>query len=242
MTNQNDDNKNVNEVKVENLLSDHDALNEMISEGEQKLIEAETTETKKAEETTASVEPEKIQIHSDNPRMKWYIVYVRTGQEQKAKEQLDLKIKAHNRYSDFGHVLVPSESVVEISKGKKRTASRKFFPGYMLVQMVMSEDNWHFVKSTPRIVGFVGGSVNPPEINENEVLKITSQVEQGASKPAPKVSFEEGESVRVIDGPFTNFTGIVEEVKPDKAKVKVLVSIFGRSTPVELEFVQVEKI
>lgn len=236
MTDQNDN------IKSENLLSDHDSLNKMIVEGEKK-IESEFSSKETAQEVAAPVaEPEKIKIHSDNPNMKWYIVYVRTGMEQKAKEQLDIKIKAENKYSDFGYVLVPSEEVVEISKGKKKTSSRKFFPGYMLVQMVMNEDNWHFVKSTPRIVGFVGGNVNPPEISEKEVMKITSQVEEGASKPTPKVSFEEGESVRVIDGPFTTFTGVVEEVKPDKAKVKVLVSIFGRSTPVELEFVQVEKI
>ncbi|MFH1223197.1 MAG: transcription termination/antitermination protein NusG [Pseudomonadota bacterium] len=174
--------------------------------------------------------------------MKWYIVYVKTGQEIKAKEQLEAKIKANPRPGDFGHVLVPAENVVEISKGKKRTASRKFFPGYMLVQMVMNEENWHCVKATSKIVGFVGGNTNPPSINEKEVMKITSQVEEGSVKSTPKVSFEEGENVRVIEGPFTNFTGIVEEVKPDKAKLKVLVSIFGRSTPVELEFVQVEKI
>ncbi|MEI6079960.1 MAG: transcription termination/antitermination protein NusG [bacterium] len=174
--------------------------------------------------------------------MKWYIVYVRTGQEQKAKEQLEQKIKGQGRQAEFGHVLVPMENVVEVTKGKKRTATRKFFPGYMLVQMVMNEENWHFVKSTSRIVGFVGNNVNPPVVNEAEVMKITSQAQEGMSKPVPRMSFEEGESVRVIEGPFTNFTGIVEEVKPDKAKLRVLVSIFGRSTPVELEFVQVEKI
>jgi transcription termination/antitermination protein NusG len=244
MTHENDDNKNLQEQKPEDLLSDHEALGKIISEGEKKLNAEDSVSASSSEQSseTPVVEPEKIKIHSDNPNMKWYIVYVRTGMEQKAKEQLEIKIKSHNKFSDFGHVLVPSENVVEISKGKKKTASRKFFPGYMLVQMVMNEDNWHFVKSTPRIVGFVGGNVNPPEINEKEVMKITAQVEQGAVKSTPRVSFEEGENVRVIDGPFTNFTGIVEEVKPDKAKVKVLVSIFGRSTPVELEFVQVEKI
>ncbi len=244
MTHQDDDiKKDEQETKIENLLSDHDALNKIINTESVEAVEPvveKTQETASATEVVA--EPEKIKIHSDNPNMKWYIVYVRTGMDAKAKEQLEIKIKAQNKYADFGYVLVPSEDVVEISKGKKKTSSRKFFPGYMLVQMVMNEENWHFVKSTPRIVGFVGGNVNPPEISEKEVMKITSQVEQGASKLTPKVSFEEGESVRVIDGPFTTFTGIVEEVKPDKAKVKVLVSIFGRSTPVELEFVQVEKI
>ncbi|MBN1114700.1 MAG: transcription termination/antitermination protein NusG [Oligoflexia bacterium] len=173
--------------------------------------------------------------------MKWYIVYVRTGQEQKAKEQLEQRIKLAGRYQDFGHVLVPTESVVELNKGKKRTSKRKFFPGYMLVQMVMNEDTWHFVKAASRIVGFVGGNTTPPSVPESEVVKITSQEREGSAKPTPKVVYEEGETVRVIEGPFTNFTGIVEEVRPEKAKLRVLVSIFGRSTPVELEFMQVEK-
>jgi transcriptional antiterminator NusG len=228
-------------IKSEDLLSNKEELNRMISEGDAKPAREE-----KAEETAVNAETEAkrevIKVHSDNPNMKWYIVYVRTGQETKAKEQLEQKIKQHGRQGDFGHVLVPTENIVEVAKGKKRTATRKFFPGYMLVQMVMNEENWHFVKATPRIVGFVGNNVNPPIVNEAEVTKITSQAEEGMSKPVPKMSFEEGENVRVIEGPFTNFTGIVEEVKPDKAKLKVLVSIFGRSTPVELEFVQVEKI
>jgi transcriptional antiterminator NusG len=235
-------NNEENKIVSENLLKDKEHLKDLISEGEKT---HETTDTPKVEaapveETPAAKEP--IQVYSSNPNMKWYIVYVKTGQENKAKEQLEMKIKGENKQSDFGHVLVPTENIVEMSKGKKKTTSRKFYPGYMLVQMVMSEENWHFVKSTSRIVGFVGGNTNPPSIKEKEVLKITAQVEEGNVKPVPKVSFEEGENVRVTDGPFTNFTGIVEEVKPDKAKLKVLVSIFGRMTPVELEFVQVEKI
>jgi transcription termination/antitermination protein NusG len=228
-------------IKSEDLLSNKEELNRMISEGE-----AKPSHEEKAEDTAPKTEETKprevVKVHSDNPNMKWYIVYVRTGQETKAKEQLEQKIKAQGRQSDFSYVLVPTENIVEVAKGKKRTATRKFFPGYMLVQMVMNEENWHFVKGTPRIVGFVGNNVNPPAVNESEVIRITSQAEEGMSKPVPKMSFEEGENVRVIEGPFTNFTGIVEEVKPDKAKLKVLVSIFGRSTPVELEFVQVEKI
>lgn len=234
-------NNEENKIVSENLLKDKDQLKDLISEGEKtREVEASKTETAPVEETPAPKEP--IQVYSSNPNMKWYIVYVKTGQENKAKEQLEMKIKGENKQSDFGHVLVPTENIVEMSKGKKKTTSRKFYPGYMLVQMVMSEENWHFVKSTSRIVGFVGGNTNPPSIKEKEVLKITAQVEEGNVKPVPKVSFEEGENVRVTDGPFTNFTGIVEEVKPDKAKLKVLVSIFGRMTPVELEFVQVEKI
>jgi len=229
-----------NKIVSENLLKDKKHLKELINEGEKANEAAATTE---APSTDAVVEQkETIQVYSSNPKMKWYVVYVKTGQETKAKEQLEMKIKTENKTSDFGHVLVPTENIVEMSKGKKKTTSRKFYPGYMLVQMVMSEENWHFVKCMSRIVGFVGGNTNPPSIKEKEVLKITAQVEEGNVKPVPRVSFEEGENVRVTDGPFTNFTGIVEEVKPDKAKLKVLVSIFGRMTPVELEFVQVEKI
>ena len=242
-------NKNEDILKGEDLLSNKEELSRIISEGEAKASEPEEKkehEEKKGQHAAAKAETvditsEVITVHSENPNMKWYIVYVRTGQEQKAKEQLEQKIKAQGKQSDFGHVLVPTENVVEVTKGKKHTATRKFFPGYMLVQMVMSEENWHFVKSTSRIVGFVGNNVNPPVVREREVMRITSQAQEGMSKPVPRMSFEEGETVRVIEGPFTNFTGIVEEVKPDKAKLKVLVSIFGRSTPVELEFVQVEK-
>jgi len=227
----NDENKTVSENLLKDLINEGEKTNEEV---------AATAETPVTEEPV--VQKETIQVYSSNPNMKWYIVYVKTGQETKAKEQLEMKIKTENKQSDFGHVLVPTENIVEMSKGKKKTTSRKFYPGYMLVQMVMTEENWHFVKSTSRIVGFVGGNTNPPSIKEKEVLKITAQVEEGNVKPVPRVSFEEGENVRVTDGPFTNFTGIVEEVKPDKAKLKVLVSIFGRMTPVELEFVQVEKI
>ena len=234
-------------INGENLLTDKEALNEVIKKGEETESPEEIETSKKADAETVEGETnqptsEEFNVYSDNPNMKWYIVYVRTGHEQKAKEQLEQRIKTEGKKESFRHVLVPTESVVEVAKGKRRTGTRKFFPGYMLVQMVMNEDNWHFVKSTSRIVGFVGGNINPPSINESEVTKITSQVEQRSSKPVPRMSFEEGESVRVVEGPFMNFTGIVEEVKPDKAKLKVLVSIFGRSTPVELEFVQVEKI
>ena len=230
----------------EDLLSDRGALSGIISEGERAIAEdAEKANDVYGESTgkeTKEEQDSQVKVYSNNPDMKWYIVYVRTSQEQKAKEQLERRIKAENREKDFANVLVPTEKVIEIVKGKKKTSKRKFFPGYMLVQMIMNEETWHFVKSTPRIVGFIGSSINPPQIDESEVLKITSQVQKGATKPTPKVSFEEGETVRVIEGPFTNFTGIVEEVKPDKAKLRVFVSIFGRSTPVELEFIQVEKI
>jgi transcriptional antiterminator NusG len=141
----------------------------------------------------------------------------------------------------IGEVLVPAEKVVELVKGQKKTSSRKFFPGYILVNMELNDDTWHIVKSTPKVTGFVGGATNPPPISDEEVREITQQMEEGAARPKPKVLFEAGESVKVIDGPFQDFNGVVEEVKADKGKLRVLISIFGRATPVELDFVQVEK-
>lgn len=177
------------------------------------------------------------------PQKKWYIVFVRTSFEQKAKDQLELKISTSNKKEEFGEILIPTEKVFEVSKGKKKVSQRKFFPGYLLVNMIMTEENWHFVKSTPRIVGFVGNSQNPPFLSDKEVNRIASQVtEEETSKPVPKVIYVVGESIRVTDGPFINFNGKVDDVNIDKAKLRVLVSIFGRSTPVELDFTQVEKI
>jgi len=172
---------------------------------------------------------------------KWYVVHTYSGYENRVKASLEEQVKLKNKEEDFGEVLVPSEKVVDMVKGKKKTTSRKFFPGYILVKMVMTPENWHLVKSVSKVTGFVGGDTAPPEISEEEVNKIVHQVAEGAVKPKPKVLFDKGENVRVIDGPFTNFTGLVEEVKPDKGKLRVMVSIFGRATPVELDFVQVEK-
>ena len=181
----------------------------------------------------ASAEPDNGQ--------RWYVVHTYSGYEQKAKLALRERIKQHKMDHLFGDVLIPSENVIELVRGEKKTTSRKFFPGYMLVKMILNESTWHLVKSTPKITGFVGNAINPPAVPEEEVARITNQMAQGTLKPRPKVQFEEGESVRVVDGPFVNFNGVVEEVKPDKGKLRVLVSIFGRSTPVELDFVQVEK-
>jgi len=171
----------------------------------------------------------------------WYVVHTYSGFEQKAKLALQERIRQHKMDESFSDILIPSENVIELVRGEKKTTSRKFFPGYMLVKMKLNDNTWHLVKNTPKITGFVGNALNPPAVPEEEVLRITNQMEQGTLKPRPKVEFEEGESVRVIDGPFVNFNGVVEEVKPDKGKLRVLVSIFGRSTPVELDFVQVEK-
>lgn len=172
---------------------------------------------------------------------KWYIVNTLSGQEARAKANLEERIRQNNLEVKFGDILIPSESVVQLVKGQKQTTSRKFFPGYMFVQMFLDESTWHIVKGTSKVTGFVGSSTKPPAVPESEVLRITQQMAVGAEKPRPKVNFVEGEAIRVIDGPFSNFNGTVEEINLDKGKVKVLVSIFGRPTPVELDFVQVEK-
>lgn len=172
---------------------------------------------------------------------KWYVVHTYSGYENKVKATLQERIKNAKMEELFSEILVPSEKVIGLIKGEKKTTSRKFFPGYILVNMELNEDTWHLVKDTPKVTGFVGGTTSPQTVSDEEVKKITHQMEEGAVRPKPKILFERGENVRVVDGPFTNFTGIVDEVKPEKGKLKVLVSIFGRATPVELDFVQVEK-
>jgi len=173
--------------------------------------------------------------------MKWYIVHTYSGFEHKVKASLEERVGTAGKEDSFGDILVPVEKVVEMVKGEKKTSSRKCFPGYILINMDLDEETWHLVQDTPKVTGFVGGTHNPPPIPEAEVEKVKRQMEEGAVKPKPKVLFDKGESIRVVDGPFTNFAGIVDEVKPDKGKLRVLVSIFGRATPVELDFVQVEK-
>lgn len=172
--------------------------------------------------------------------LKWYGVHTYSSFENKVKLSLEERIRNHGLEELFGEILIPSESVMELKKGERKTTSRKFFPGYILVNMELNDETWHIVNETPKVTGFVGGS-NPAPITEEEINKITRKIEEGAEKPRPKISFEVGETVRVVDGPFLNFSGVVEDVKPDKAKLRVMVSIFGRATPVELEFMQVEK-
>ncbi len=173
---------------------------------------------------------------------KWYIVNVQTGCEATAKKAIEEKIKTSKMEELFGEILIPSENVVELVKGQKQTKSRKFFPGYMFVQMFLNDETWHLVKHSSKVTGFVGGAkTRPPEVPEAEVFRVTQQMAGVAEKPRAKVKFTVGENVTVIDGPFSNFSGSVEEINEDKAKVKVLVSIFGRPTPVELDFIQVEK-
>ena len=174
--------------------------------------------------------------------MSWYVVHTYSGYENKAKLALEERVKSAKKESLFGEVIVPEENVVELVKGQKKTTKRRFFPGYILVQMVLTDETWHIVKNTPKITGFVGDKIKPVPVPDSDVQKMTNRIAEGQVKPRPRISFQEGESVRVIDGPFSNFNGTVEDVNPDKGKVKVLVSIFGRSTPVELDFIQVEKI
>jgi len=171
----------------------------------------------------------------------WYGVHTYSGYENKVKLNLEERIRTLNAEDQFGEILIPSETVVELKKGERKTSTRKFFPGYILIEMELDNETWHIVKDTPKVTGFVGGGQNPPPIPLEEVELITSRMEEGEEKPKPKIEFEVGETVRVVDGPFLNFTGVVEDVNPDKGKLKVMVSIFGRVTPVELEFIQVEK-
>ncbi|WP_026177640.1 transcription termination/antitermination protein NusG [Thiobacillus denitrificans] len=174
--------------------------------------------------------------------MRWYVVHAYSGFEKSVARNLIERIERAGMKDRFGEILVPVEEVVEMKGGQKKTAERKFFPGYVLVQMEMDDDTWHLVKSTPKVTGFVGGTATrPAPISEKEVQSILDQMREGVEKPKPKVLFEVGEVVRVIDGPFTDFNGNVEEVNYDKSKLRVSVMIFGRATPVELGFGQVEK-
>lgn len=174
--------------------------------------------------------------------LKWYIVHVYSGFENKVKAALEERIAASPNPDKFGKVLVPTEEVVELVKGKRRTSARKFYPGYILVQVALDDETWHIVNDTAKVTGFLGGRDKPAPLTDDEADRILNRMEAGKDKPQPKYFFDEGDEVRVIDGPFTNFNGTVEEVNHEKGKIKVLVSIFGRSTPVELEFVQVTKL
>lgn len=174
--------------------------------------------------------------------MRWYVVHAYSGFEKSVQKNLLERIRRSEMQDQFGEILVPVEEVVEMKMGQKSISERKFFPGYILVQMDMTDESWHLVKSTPKVTGFVGGTSNKPTpISEKEVQNILRQVQEGVEKPKPKVLFEVGEAVRVTEGPFTDFHGNVEDVNYDKSKLRVSVMIFGRSTPVELDFGQVEK-
>ena len=172
--------------------------------------------------------------------MKWYVVQAYSGYENKVKLSLEERIKQAGMEGRFGNILIPKENVQESRGGQRRLSTRTFYPGYIFVQMDLNDQTWHLIKDTPKVNGFVGGR-HPSPVPEREIAAIEQQVEEGAAKPKPRVEFEKGDHVRVTDGAFANFTGAIEEVNHDKHKVRVLVSIFGRATPVELAYAQVEK-
>lgn len=171
----------------------------------------------------------------------WYVVHTYSGYESKARDALVSRIKQEDMEEYFSEILVPTETVVAVVKGQRKTSQRKIYPGYIIVQMEMNDKTWHLVKDTPKIMGFAGNSKHPKPMSEREVNSLMKQIHEGASKVKPKIDFSEGDLLKIIDGPFSGFTGAIDEVKSDKRKLRVLVSIFGRSTPVELEFSQVEK-
>ena len=175
-------------------------------------------------------------------KKQWYVVHVYSGFENKVKKALEDRIAACPHPEKFGEIVVPTEQIVELVKGKRKTSSRKFYPGYILVRMKLDQETWHLVNNTDKVSGFLGGRKTPTPISDQEARQILNRMELGQTKPKPRHYFETGDEIRVIDGPFTNFNGTVAEVNPEKGKIKVMVSIFGRSTPVELEFVQVTKV
>ena len=181
-------------------------------------------------------------VAAGNPDLRWYIVHAYSGMEKAVERNITERITRAGMQSKFGRILVPTEEVVEMKSGQRKTTERRLFPGYVFVEMVMDDDTWHLVKHTSKVTGFVGGAKNrPAPISEEEVQKIVSQMQEGTDKPRHKIEFMVGEMVRVKEGPFTDFNGTVEEVNYEKNRLRVSVMIFGRSTPVELEFAQVEK-
>ena len=198
------------------------------------MSENQTTDQQTEEVSTPVVD--------DKPGMQWFVVQAFSNYEKRVKLTLEESIQRHGMQDLFGEILVPTEEVVEMKAGQKRTSERKFYPGYVLVQMVMNDETWHLVKSTPRVSGFIGGKASDPTpLTVAEAQGILQQVQEGTDQPRHKFSFEPGELVRVTEGPFADFNGTVEDVNYEKSKLRVAVSIFGRSTPVELDFGQVEK-
>jgi transcriptional antiterminator NusG len=203
---------------------------------EQKIENApETTEATATEGAAPAEQPK-------NPNFKWYIIHSYSGFERKVKESLESRVQAFGLQDKIGRVVIPTEPVTEIRNGKKYTIERAFLPGYVLVEMDLNDDVWHVVKATPRVTGFLGTGQHPSPLTEEEVNQIVYRVNVGKDKPKLKVKFEKNEQVRITDGPFATFTGVVDDVNNDKQEITVMVTIFGRSTPVKLEFGQVDKI
>ncbi len=224
----------------------------MVEESEDKVLEEkEKDETSSMEEEVSEEEEEPKEpskrsvlkeLDSERASLPWYAVHTYSGYENIVKLSLEEKIRTKGLERRFGNIVVPHETVEELVRGKRKQSSRKLFPGYIMVQMHLDDETWHLLNSTPKVTGFVGDSRNPLPLTKKEVSEMLSQLEGGGSRPRPRVQFEEGDAIKVIDGPFSDFNGTVEEVKPDKGKLKVLIGIFGRNTPVELDFVQVEKL
>jgi transcriptional antiterminator NusG len=203
-----------------------------------------SNESSASDNVAAAVEGAAIPVTVAAPSNKrWYVVHAYSGMEKAVERNLRERIDRSELQDKFGRILVPMEEVVELKNGKKSVSERRFFPGYVLVEMEMADDSWHLVKHTNKVTGFVGGAKNRPSpISEAEVMKIVHQMQEGVEKPKPKTLWSVGELVRIKDGPFTDFNGAIEDVNYDKSKVRVAVTIFGRATPVELDFAQVEKV
>ena len=195
-----------------------------------------------ADPEAAEAEPAQAGLLIEHPGMNWYIIHTYSGFENKVKDSLRSRMEAFGYVGKIGEVLIPTEDVVELRSGKKVTSKRLIYPGYVLVQMEMNDELWHVVKNTPRVTGFVGGGHSPSPLSADEVNQILYRQAIAADKPKPKASFGKSETVKIVDGPFTNFTGKVDEINPDRSTLRVLVTIFGRATPVELDFLQVEKV
>ena len=210
-------------------------MEQLMQDEEKNQVDAETS----ANGVTTSAESPAEQPR--NPNMKWYIIHSYSGFERKVKESLESRVQAFALQDKIGRVLIPTEAVTEVRGGKKYTVDRMFYPGYVLVEMDMDDHVWHVVKSTPRVTGFVGTGQQPTPLSEEEVQHIVYRVSEAKDKPKLRVKFEKNESVKITEGPFASFDGIVDDVNKDRQTVKVMVTIFGRSTPVELEFSQVEK-
>jgi transcriptional antiterminator NusG len=202
----------------------------------------EKTMTEDANPETPPLNPEGALPPSANDRFKWYIIHAYSGFERKVKESIEGRVQAFGLQNRIGRVMIPTEPVTEVLNGKKRTVERVFLPGYVLVEMDLDNDLWHVMKNTPRVTGFLGTGDKPVALSEQEVSSILFRTDVSKDKPRMKIKFEKNESVRITDGPFANFNGVVDEVNEDRETLKVMVTIFGRSTPVELEFGKVEKV
>ncbi|MDX2182299.1 MAG: transcription termination/antitermination protein NusG [Bryobacteraceae bacterium] len=200
---------------------------------------ASTAETPMDPVSTEDVAPESVE--DAGPAKHWFIIHTYSGFENKVAESLKTRSQAFGFADKLGQVLIPTEEVVELKNGKKTTSKRMLYPGYVMVEMTLDQDMWHHIKETPRVTGFVGGGTNPVPLTADEVNSILYRQATSGDRPRPKVTFEKNENVRIIDGPFTNFSGKVDEVNPERSTLRVMVTIFGRSTPVELDFLQVEK-